>query len=739
MLKIKALNESTSSESDGDDESAEMKLTREAREEKLHSLYRESLHYLKDGQVAEAKETLIKLNDQLKSNDHQGMLSANQLRFSVCKNLGLLVPDNINYFLDALKIDSTDIPLWIKTGQRAYTQLRDYQLARNCFEAAHDLSPRNWIVIDKLIDCYFVLHDLYSCFNLCAEAFKRDANYPKAKWLIYETCRLHPPLKMSVTPCLEKLLSLNASETEQYEKLMSEYRMLKLKRKEDQMEDEIRSMPKHQCFSVDFHVTNSAFGLVGRQLLELWKKMDADKIPVFAPIDIVITNQLELSEKNSKSGDASKDETSSDCMNEQKADVVSMECNVLEVDEKEIQDDRDKKCSTPAEKIESEHSYSKRSTPVSRRQSENFDIMSHNPEIIKESIDDVVKTVISELIRQVVEPHIKLQDGASISISKKQSPTPKASSEPSASSSSSSEEDEEESNSRAKSRDRSQRKRTQRSDSFPTEFLDKRRSTRIQKQQTKGVKNGRSDLYESLVGLLPEMMQERCLFDCMRSEDTSSFAFNSKATEIGSFKRYVAKLRAYRDSKRTVYIDDLIADYLKEFAVNAYKMNMSPVFPELYKIHRKNTRLPFGPFAQIGRDIDVEELWLILSATEFRFSLKETIFLQQVIGRLEHTIESDLFKQFSIRLTVLLAVKEKDESALKELYDDLIGGEHLEGPEVERNVEMISVAMAKCLISLHYRNDPLKIGSLGRYEDFVDVVISVIETGRYDELMNFLV
>ena len=111
MIRIKALNESSSdAESDDGSNSDPVQLTREAQEEQLYSLYHQALQHLKDGRSKDAKDNLLSLLDSIKNlpEDHS-LLSSSQLKFLACKNLGLIEVSDINYFLDALEIDASDV------------------------------------------------------------------------------------------------------------------------------------------------------------------------------------------------------------------------------------------------------------------------------------------------------------------------------------------------------------------------------------------------------------------------------------------------------------------------------------------------------------------------------------------------------------------------------------------------------------------------------------------------------
>lgn len=216
MITIKALNEEGSDSSDSQSQS--VGITREAQEEGLNQMYSDALKSLSSGDEDSARQILMKLNDHLNSKTiNQKVPLVHQLKYLTLKNLGLICKKNsINYLLDALEIDPSDVTIWLKTGNKA-AQTGDYLLARNCYEEAHKLSPQNWIAIDRLLDAYFILHDLYSCFLLCCESLDMDSGYRKAQILINEICKLHPPMIKEMKGAKEKYKRLlTDQEDEEY-------------------------------------------------------------------------------------------------------------------------------------------------------------------------------------------------------------------------------------------------------------------------------------------------------------------------------------------------------------------------------------------------------------------------------------------------------------------------------------------------------------------------------------------
>lgn len=185
-MKIRALNEQdavslTSEESQND---SQVVITREAREDKYFESYKEALAAIKLSNKETARNILEDLVEQLENFD-QSEDDLYKLKYSVLKNLALLNDCDVSDYLDALKIDDTDVSLWIKTGDCAMKN-GDTSFARLSYEKALSLNPRNWLAVDHLMDCYYIL-DLFSdLYDLCLNLLHSNPAYKKATILLHE-------------------------------------------------------------------------------------------------------------------------------------------------------------------------------------------------------------------------------------------------------------------------------------------------------------------------------------------------------------------------------------------------------------------------------------------------------------------------------------------------------------------------------------------------------------------------
>ncbi|RWS11005.1 hypothetical protein B4U79_00407 [Dinothrombium tinctorium] len=322
MMKIKALNDETSTSSDDQmndtNGNSSVLLTKEAEEERLNSLYSEALKKLKDGNSEEAKELLLKLSDLLKNieNDRKRIANYDKLRFLTAKNLGLICTDNLDYFAEALSIDEKDVSLWLKTGERAFKVFTNYPLARNCFEMCLHLSPTNWIAIDRLIDTYFVLHDLTNCYYTCVDALKMDDSYLKPQVLIAEIARLFPPIVKDMKDEYKKYLKISDENKEYSEKLFSSLRLLKEKRKQHFDELKAQQEAKRRCMRLNLEITpNLNVNELGLQIFKLHQRMIEQQISTATGIEVLFESKSNQNEEGysadeSASGEESEKEKS---------------------------------------------------------------------------------------------------------------------------------------------------------------------------------------------------------------------------------------------------------------------------------------------------------------------------------------------------------------------------------------------------------------------------------------------
>ena len=201
-MKIKALNEPDTSISTSDEssnsEDGQQTLSKEAFNDQCFEKYKQALLAIRDQQEDKARALLEELEEDLNDMDEDSDTLA-QLRFSVLRNLGNLETDDIQHFIKALEIDSTDVSLWIKAGDRSM-KLSAYPFARLCYEQALALNPNHWVAIDRLVELYYILHLPFELYDICSKALSLNSSHRKAKIMLDEAKRNLPHIDKSDQP-----------------------------------------------------------------------------------------------------------------------------------------------------------------------------------------------------------------------------------------------------------------------------------------------------------------------------------------------------------------------------------------------------------------------------------------------------------------------------------------------------------------------------------------------------------
>ncbi|GBN00302.1 Calcineurin-binding protein cabin-1 [Araneus ventricosus] len=204
MMKFSALNESSLSDDNGDPELA----SREAQEEEAYLLYHSALKKQSEGQTEEAEnmlkdilkmEFLTQAQPSEDSNDAP-LGPALTLKYLLYKNLANVSNAKkdfraaVEYFLEALEIDGTDVFMWYQMGKAALN-IHNYALARLCFEEGLKCNPNHWPCLDNVITVMHSLNDYANCLYYIAKALERECYYLKGLAFKDEIYREDPSLK----------------------------------------------------------------------------------------------------------------------------------------------------------------------------------------------------------------------------------------------------------------------------------------------------------------------------------------------------------------------------------------------------------------------------------------------------------------------------------------------------------------------------------------------------------------
>ncbi|XP_075228430.1 calcineurin-binding protein cabin-1-like isoform X2 [Lycorma delicatula] len=191
LAHFKALNVSSSEESDGDVENPPV--TREALEEKAVSEYTKVLLLQRNKQWKEAEEGLKKLleSDVLSRvtgnvNYVGGKLQPSlvHLKYCILVNLGHVLTEMneikaaVDYYLEAVMLDDTDLNLWYRIG-RAAIKIPNLNLASYAFQEALRCNPNHWPSLDTLITVLYASGNFLLCLYYISEGLEKDCKFMK--------------------------------------------------------------------------------------------------------------------------------------------------------------------------------------------------------------------------------------------------------------------------------------------------------------------------------------------------------------------------------------------------------------------------------------------------------------------------------------------------------------------------------------------------------------------------------
>ncbi|XP_010874266.2 calcineurin-binding protein cabin-1 isoform X2 [Esox lucius] len=209
MIRIAALNAASAAADESEDPLKTKKSqTKEAQEAEAFALYHKALDLQKHDKFeesAKAYHELLKtplLKEAMPSDDqkvglkHPGLM----LKYSTFKNLASLavlrddLETAMEFYLEAVMLDSTDVNMWYKIGQVAVRLLR-IPLARHAFEEGLQCNPDHWPCLDNLITVLYTLSDYSCCLYFISKALEKDHCYTKGLVLKEKIFEEQPCLK----------------------------------------------------------------------------------------------------------------------------------------------------------------------------------------------------------------------------------------------------------------------------------------------------------------------------------------------------------------------------------------------------------------------------------------------------------------------------------------------------------------------------------------------------------------
>ncbi|XP_061321969.1 calcineurin-binding protein cabin-1 isoform X1 [Pezoporus flaviventris] len=193
MIRIAALNASSAIEDDYEGTFKSHKTqTKEAQEAEAFALYHKALDLQKHDRFEESAKAYHELleirllreavlsGDEKEGLKHPGLM----LKYSTYKNLAQLAAQRddletaMEFYLEAVMLDSTDVNLWYKIGCVAIKLIR-LPLARHAFEEGLRCNPDHWPCLDNLITILYTLSDYTTCLYFICKALEKDCLYSK--------------------------------------------------------------------------------------------------------------------------------------------------------------------------------------------------------------------------------------------------------------------------------------------------------------------------------------------------------------------------------------------------------------------------------------------------------------------------------------------------------------------------------------------------------------------------------
>ncbi|XP_061115858.1 calcineurin-binding protein cabin-1 isoform X1 [Conger conger] len=193
MIRIAALNAASGAADDHEDPLKSQKSqTKEAQEAEAFALYHKALDLQKHDRFEESAKAYHELletpllKEAMPSDDekvglkHPGLM----LKYSTYKNLASLavfrddLETAMEFYLEAVLLDSTDVNMWYKIGQVAM-RLVKVPLARHAFEEGLRCNPDHWPCLDNLITVLYTLSDYSCCLYFICKALEKDHCYTK--------------------------------------------------------------------------------------------------------------------------------------------------------------------------------------------------------------------------------------------------------------------------------------------------------------------------------------------------------------------------------------------------------------------------------------------------------------------------------------------------------------------------------------------------------------------------------
>ncbi|XP_039628033.1 calcineurin-binding protein cabin-1 isoform X4 [Polypterus senegalus] len=257
MIRIAALNAASVTGDEFEDSLKSYKTqTKEAQEAEAFALYHRALDLQKHDKFedsAKAYHQLLEtplLKEAIPSEEeeekaglkHPGLM----LKYSTFKNLASLAVQRedlekaMEFYLEAVMLDSTDVNMWYKIGQVAVRLLR-IPLARHAFEEGLRCNPDHWPCLDQLITVLYTISDYSCCLYYICKALEKDCCYTKGLVLKEKIFEEQPCLrKDSFRLFLKCDMSIHSADVDETEAKAIVVEALDLRRRRQELSVQVK-------------------------------------------------------------------------------------------------------------------------------------------------------------------------------------------------------------------------------------------------------------------------------------------------------------------------------------------------------------------------------------------------------------------------------------------------------------------------------------------------------------------
>ncbi|CAL4068068.1 unnamed protein product, partial [Meganyctiphanes norvegica] len=208
MIRIAALNDSYDGSSDEEDVGPSM----EVLEAQATKCYNTAITSLAHNDFQSAEDQFLNVIENpfiekaiLPENYSPGLPLTQdlQMKYSSFKNLGNLKVKNgnyqesIEYYMDAVRLDGTEVTLWQRLGSSAI-KVKDFELALIAFQEGLNVNPKHWPCVDQLLSVMFILKMYMDCLGLAINTLQRDPGFIKARAFTDKIFEEQPSLMQDV-------------------------------------------------------------------------------------------------------------------------------------------------------------------------------------------------------------------------------------------------------------------------------------------------------------------------------------------------------------------------------------------------------------------------------------------------------------------------------------------------------------------------------------------------------------